>query len=58
MKCKKCQSLLPSHYKKCPVCGYSKLVREEFAPQPVEEVEEKEAITPFVESGDTNDFMD
>ncbi len=59
MICKKCQTKMPNHYTKCPVCGYAKLVKEEHAPQPKqEEVELAENISPYVESGDIDDMVD
>lgn len=59
MICLKCQTRMPSNYKKCPVCGYSKLVKEEFATQGKEEEEEKvEAISPYVEGSELDDMED
>lgn len=54
MKCLICENLYPSHYKQCPICG-NNLVKEKFAPK-VEEVEEVELITPFVEFTPLDDF--
>ena len=56
MKCKQCDAILGSHYKKCPSCGCEEFVVEKFAPQDMEEQEVKELITPFVEFTELNDF--
>ena len=53
-KCLICENLYPPHYKECPICK-NNLVREEFAPQ-VEEIEEVEPITAYVEFTELNDF--
>ena len=53
-KCVKCEVLAPPSYSKCPECG-SNLVLEKFAPQ-IEEVEEIEPISAFVEMGDISDI--
>ena len=55
MKCEKCQAILPPHYNRCPVCGYGKFIKEEFAPQPQEE-EEIETISALVVDGDIDDM--
>lgn len=55
MKCVKCQSILPTHYKKCPVCGYTKFEREAFKPQEKER-EEREEVSPFSVSSDFDDY--
>ena len=56
MKCTKCKALLPSHYNKCPVCGYNKLIPEQFKKQEQEDVEH-EPVSPYVVSS-TFDDMD
>lgn len=53
-KCLICENLYPPHYKKCPICK-NKLVKEKFAPQ-IEEKEEVEKITPYVEFTELTDF--
>ena len=49
MKCpnKQCECIAPSHYRLCPKCG-TKMIKEVFFPQ-IEEIEEVEDITPYVE---------
>lgn len=54
MKCLICENIYPAYYKKCPICD-NHLVKEKFAPQ-IEEVEEVEKITPFVEFTPLYDF--
>lgn len=54
MKCLICENLYPPHYKECPICK-NNLVPEKFAPQ-VEEIEEVEPITAYVEFTELNDF--
>lgn len=56
MICPKCETRMPNYYNKCPVCGYSKLVKEESAPQVVEEEEEVEPISALVVDGDIDDI--
>lgn len=56
MKCKQCDAIFGSHYKKCPSCGSEKIEKEKFAPQ-VEKVEEVEPITAYVEFTELNDFQ-
>lgn len=53
-KCLICENLYPPHYKECPICK-NHLVAEKFAPQ-VEEIEEVEPITAYVEFTELNDF--
>ena len=55
MKCLKCQSLIPNHYNKCPVCGYTKFEREVFKPQEKESVEQ-EVVSPFAVSSTFDDY--
>ena len=55
MKCAKCQAILPPHYNKCPVCGYGKLIPEQFKKQEVEDVE-YEPVSPYVIGGDLDDY--
>lgn len=55
MKCLVCDCLFPSSYAKCPVCGNHAITKEQFAPQ-IEEIEEVEPITAYVEFTELNDF--
>lgn len=55
MKCLVCDCLFPSSYAKCPVCGNNAITKEQFAPQ-VEEIEEVEPITAYVEFTPLDDF--
>ena len=56
MKCLVCDCIFPASYEKCPVCGNHAITREQFAPQ-VEEIEEIEPITAYVEFTELNDFQ-
>lgn len=56
MICTQCEAIFGSHYKKCPVCGSKEIEKEKFAPQ-VEEIEEVEPITAYVEFTPLDDFQ-
>ena len=56
MKCLVCDCLFPSSYAKCPVCGNHAITKEQFAPQ-IEEIEEIEPITAYVEFTPLDDFQ-
>lgn len=53
-KCLICENLYPHNYKECPICK-NNLVPEKFAPQ-IEEIEEVEPITAYVEFTELDDF--
>ena len=55
MKCKLCGTFFPPTYKLCPHCHSDKITREEFAPQPKKDKEEKEDVTPYAVNGDLDD---
>ena len=56
MICTRCQAILPPHYTTCPCCGGKEIVKERKTTQEVE-VEEVEAITPYVEFTPLDDFQ-
>lgn len=55
MKCNNCEAIFGINHKICPSCGSKDFEKEKFAPQ-IEEVEEVDKITPFVEFTPLDDF--